>query len=411
MMQRFFRSGITAITAVVIAASSIPAAAQMDISYIDRKISKSKTFEFDYYGTYDYLKSVTDRNGTSNWNNRLMFNRNIENTYSGNWQQFNFEIARNKTGKNKKQITRLDSKAGGKKYIGNSPYFMFGVFEAREYGIHPAPATSQNDIFKGSGIYSFFSTGGGGGKVLDIANSIRTMKTLDVLKSRGYLEQDLPEDLFNRAMELLRQKKESTRLAQELNAILAEAKVLSKETFDADTIFALGRVLDSSADKLETGLEWRAGLGHELSKENSRQDKLKLIGGRVYYGKAFNDRMGVVESLDFLHGWGTNGTGNNIKSLARLTHSMVKTELSFSWGLTADMRTYNVLADSTRRDYQYSSWFNELAAQYTYEIYNRINLSLLMKVNRKDYHNDFAITSQKRGWNREFHAMLRYEIF
>jgi hypothetical protein len=34
-----------------------------------------------------------------------------------------------------------------------------------------------------------------------------------------------------------------------------------------------------------------------------------------------------------------------------------------------------------------------------------------MKVNRKDYHNDFAITSQKKGWNREFHAMLKYEIF
>jgi hypothetical protein len=131
----------------------------------------------------------------------------------------------------------------------------------------------------------------------------------------------------------------------------------------------------------------------------------------VYYGKAFTDRMGLVESLDFLHGWGANGTGNNIKSLARLTHSMVKTELSFSWGLTADMRSYNVLADSTRRDYEYSSWFNELAAQYTYEIYNRINLSLLMKVNRKDYDNDFAVTSRKKGWNREVHAMLKYEIF
>lgn len=402
---------MSAVSMISLLSAVPPSFAQMDISYIDRKISESKTFEFDYYGTYDYMKNITDANGVSNWNNRLAFNRNIENVFSGNWQQINFDITRNKSGKNKKQLTRLDSKVGGKKYLGNSPYFLFSVFEAHEYGVHPAPATSKNDIFKGSGIYSFFSSGGGGGKVLDRANSIRALKVMDELRTRGFLNGEPPEEVLNKIMELLRQKKESTRLAQELNAMLAQAGLLAKETFDTDTVFALGRILDSSADKLETGLEWRLGAGHELSKENSRQEKLKLVGGRAYYGRAFNDRMGLVESLDFLHGWGDRGTGNNIRSLARLTHSMVKTELVFSWGLTADMRKYTVHADSTVRDYKYSYIFNELAAQYSYEIYNRLNLSMVLKVNRKDSHNDFAATNPKRGWNREFHAMLKYEIF
>ncbi len=410
-MHRFSRLTMPALAFASFLLAAAPVSAQMDISYIDRKISQSKTFEFDYYGTYDYLKSVTDAHGTSNWNNRLVFNRNIENVYSGNWQQVNFDVTRYKSGKNKKQLTRLDSKVGGKKYLGNSPYFLFSVFEAHEYGVHPAPASSKNDIFKGSGIYSFISSGGGGGKVLDRANSIRTLKVVDELRTRGFLAGEPPEALFNRIMELLRQKKESTRLAQELNALLAKEGLLTKETFDADTIFALGRIIDSSADKLETGLEWRLGVGHELSKENSRQQKLKLIGGRAYYGKAFNDRLGLVESLDFLHGWGSRGTGNNIRSLATLTHSMVKTELAFSWGLTADMRKYTVDADSTVRDYKYSYIFNELAAQYSYEIYNRLNLSMVLKVNRRDINNDFAATNPKRGWNREFHAMLKYEIF
>jgi len=239
---------------------------------------------------------------------------------------------------------------------------------------------------------------------------MRAIKALDALRARGYLTGTVTDELFQQAENMLRQKKESTKRAQELNAILAKAGVLSKDTFDADTIFALTRILDASSEKLETGLEWRAGFGHELSKENSRQNRLKLFGGRIYYGKVLNDRMGFTESMDFLHGWGARGEGNNLRSFAQLTHSMVKTELSFSWRLDIDMRRYMVASDSTSRNYRYSSYFNELAVEYSYEIYNRLNLNAVMKINRKDFHNDFAVSGQKRGWNREFHAMLKYEI-
>lgn len=387
-----------------------PVLSQLDISYVDRTIRQSKTFLFDYYGNFDYLKSIVDAHGTTNWNNKLVFNRTIEKGYQGNWQIVNFELTRYKNGKNRKQVTRLDSKIGGKRYLGNTPYFVYGVFEAREYGVYPSPETASGDIFKGSGIYSFVTTGGGGGRILDIANRIRAIKTLDALRARGYLTGTVTDELFRQAENMLRQKKESTKRAQELNALLAKAGVLSKDTFDADTIFALTRILDASSEKLETGLEWRAGLGHELSKENSRQDKLKLIGGRIYYGKALNDRMGVTESMDFLHGWGVRGEGNDLRSFAQLTHSRVKTELSLSWRLDIDMRRYAVASDSTSRNYRYSSFFNEFVVGYSYEIYNRLNLTAVMKINRKDYHNDFTVSGQKRGWNREFHAMLKYEI-
>ena len=92
--------------------------AQIDISYIDKQIKESKTFEFDYYGNYDYLKNVADGHGISNFNNRLLFNRNIENIHSGNWQNVNFEIARynNKGNKIQKfQLKRLSKRIEIKK--------------------------------------------------------------------------------------------------------------------------------------------------------------------------------------------------------------------------------------------------------------------------------------------------------
>ena len=70
-----------------------PVYAQIDISYIDKQIKESKTFEFDYYGNYDYLKNVADGKGISNLNNKLALNRNIEKIRWGNWQNVNFEIS------------------------------------------------------------------------------------------------------------------------------------------------------------------------------------------------------------------------------------------------------------------------------------------------------------------------------
>jgi len=98
---------------------------------------------------------------------------------------------------------------------------------------------------------------------------------------------------------------------------------------------------------------------------------------------------------------------------------MVKTEISFSYWLTADRREYTVrivddstgIPVTTKRDYDFSKYFNEFAFRYSYEIYNRVNLSAVLKTNRRDYHNDFEISSQKKGWNREFHVMINYEIF
>ncbi len=407
---RAFRLGAGVLLTAFLA-GAFPAGAQLDISYIDRPISKSKTFEFDYYGNYDYLKNITDTKGSSNWNNKLVFNRTIENVYSGNWQKVNFELARNKSKGGKTQVTRLDSKIGGKKYLGNSGYFIFGVFEGYQSGTYPAPKSVKGDIFRGQGVYSFFTAGGGGGRVFDIANDIRARKALGLLSQRGYMKGEPSEELFGKITELLRQKKESTQRTRELNALLAQADLLAKEAFDTDTVFALSRLLDGSSDTLEKGLEWRAGLGHEISKENSDQDRLNLIGGRIHYGKPFTDRLGVAETVDFLHGMGENGSGNNVRSIAKIAYSMVKTEVSLTWRLTADMRSYEAKTDSVTRDYDYESWFNEFALQYSYEIYNKVNLSAVMKFNRKDYHNDYDTTSRKHGWNREFHAMVNYEIF
>ncbi len=285
------------------------------------------------------------------------------------------------------------------------------MFEGYQSGTYPAPKSVKGDIFRGQGVYSFFTAGGGGGRVFDIANDIRARKALGLLSQRGYMKGEPSEELFGKITELLRQKKESTQRTRELNALLAQADLLAKEAFDTDTVFALSRLLDGSSDTLEKGLEWRAGLGHEISKENSDQDRLNLIGGRIHYGKPFTDRLGVAETVDFLHGMGENGSGNNVRSIAKIAYSMVKTEVSLTWRLTADMRSYEAKTDSVTRDYDYESWFNEFALQYSYEIYNKVNLSAVMKFNRKDYHNDYDTTSRKHGWNREFHAMVNYEIF
>ncbi len=393
--------------------------AQIDISYIDKQIKESKTFEFDYYGNYDYLKNVAAGKGISNFNNKLAFNRNIENIKSGNWQIVNFEIARYNNKGNKTQVTKFDSKAGGKYYLGNLPYFVFGVFEANHYGVKPGPQTKKEDIFEGNGIYSFIISGGGGGRVLDISNDIRVEKVQNLLLKQGLLQQKLPDKIYTKAKELLRQKKESSQRIIEFNNMLIESGIINIERFDVPTVLELTKILDESSDKLESGIEWRIGIGHELSKENSKQDNLKLFGGRIYYGKVINDRLGFTETMDLLKGWGNNGSGINVKSLAKITYSMVKTELSVSYWLTADRRKYSVsildtsneIPVETKNNYDYARYFNEIAFTYSYEIYNKLNLSALMKLNRSDYHNDFEITSPKKGWNREFHAMMNYEIF
>ena len=302
--------------------------------------------------------------------------------------------------------------------MGNSPYFLFGVFEANHYGVKPGPETEDEDIFEGNGVYSFFMTGGGGGRVLDIANDVRVNKVQELLIRHELINQEFPKELYNKIKDKLRQKKESSKRVIELNTLLSEAGVLNMDKFDVATVMELTRLLDGSADKLESGIEWRVGLGHELSKENSKQDNLKLVGGRVYYGKAINDRLGFTETMDLLKGWADKGSGINLKSLSKITYSMVKTELSVSYWLTADRREYTVtLVDNstetpvvTTGDYDFSKYFNEIAFHYSYEIYNKLNLSAVLKVNRKDYHNDFEISSQQKGWNREIHAMINYEI-
>jgi len=393
--------------------------AQIDISYIDRQIQESKTFEFDYYGNYDYLKNVADHKGISNWNNKLRFNRNIEKKYSGNWQKVDFEIARYNNKGNRTQVTRFDAKAGGKKYLGDTPYFLFGVFEASHHGVHPGPSTEDEDIFEGNGVYSFVITGGGGGRVVDIANDIRIEKVQHLLLSLGLLSEKLPPEMYDRVKDHLRRKMESSKRVIELNVLLREAGLLSSDNFDVVTVVELTRLLDQSADRLESGIEWRAGFGHELSKENSRQDNLKIFGGRMHYGKVFSDRLGFTETMDLVRGWADGGTGINLKSLARVSYSMVKTELAVSWQLNADKRAYTVSTlDETleipariKKEFDYAKYFNELVFLYSYEIYNKVNLSAITKFNRRDYHNDYEISSQTKGWNREFHLMLNYEIF
>ncbi len=409
-----------AVLLMLFTAFSGTASAQIDIHYIDRQIQESKTFEFDYYGNYDYLKNVTDSKGISNWNNKLRFNRNIEKKFSGNWQKVNFEVARYNNKGNRTQVTSFDAKLGGKKYLGDTPYFLFAVFEANHYGVHPGPATEDEDIFEGSGIYSFVLTGGGGGRVVDIANDVRVEKIQDVLMRLGLIEQKLPPEIYAKVKEQLRRKMESSKRVIELNAFLREAGLLAVDNFDVATVVELTRILDQSADRLESGIEWRAGVGHEISKENSRQDNLKLFGGRMHYGHVFSDRLGFTETMDLVKGWADGGSGINLKSLAAISYSMVKTELSVSYQLNADRRAYDVsvveeAADGTSKrvtkEFDFSRYFNELAFQYSYEIYNKVNLSAVMKFNRRDYHNDFEISSQKKGWNREFHLMVNYEIF
>ena len=57
---------ITIIICSIFMGTARPVCAQLDISYVDRTIKQSKTFLFDYYGNFDYLKNIVDAHGTSN---------------------------------------------------------------------------------------------------------------------------------------------------------------------------------------------------------------------------------------------------------------------------------------------------------------------------------------------------------
>ncbi len=396
------------LAAVISLAFSAPAAAQLNISYVDYELKESKTLEFDYYGSYDFLKKYSDVHGRSTLNNKLVLNRDIEHTSWGNWQKARFEIISYNNSGTKSQIKQVDVKVGGKRYIGTTRYFGFSVFEANQYRVTPGPQTTSDDIFEGDGIYSFALVGGGGGRVLDHANDLRARKVLDELLRRGILTVRLPEEQFNRMVDLLRKREESSKRVLSLQQFLRDAGVVAADAeFDQDAILALTKLIDGSADRLESGLEGRLGFGHELSKENSRQENLNLLGMRVRYSRPLSDRIEWANEINYLRGWAAAGSGNNMKSTFQVTYSTVKIDLSAAYRLDLDVRTYSIRGD----DFSYSRYFNELAFITGYEIYNRINLTGTLKFNRTDYKNDFEIGSTKSGWNRELHFLVNYEIY
>jgi hypothetical protein len=408
-ISRLKACGLVAATALMTAAIlfTTPAAGQLTIPYVDYTIKESTTLEFDYYGTFDYLKKFNDAHGNTTWNNKLVFNRNIERTYWGTWQKAHFEIIRYDTGGNKRQIKQIDIKTGGKRYLGSTRYFGFAVFEASQYRVTPGPKTSSDDIFEGDGLYSFVLAGGGGGRVVDKAASIRARKVQDELIRRGVLTAPLSDSLFSAASDLLRKKQESSVRVLALQQLLSQSGITGDERLDVETVVALTRIIDGSADRLESGIEGRLGFGHELSKENERQDNLNLMGLRLKYAKPLSARLELVEEMDYLRGWADDGSSNAMKSLFRITYSTVKIEASAIYRLDLDARTYEIRGS----DYSYARYFNELIFRAGYEIYNRINLSGVFKLNRTDYDNDFEIGSTASGWNRELHLMVNYEIF
>ncbi|MBN1293431.1 MAG: hypothetical protein JXB48_16445 [Candidatus Latescibacteria bacterium] len=366
------------------------------------KLEESRTLELDYYGNFNYDKSSTDIHSTYNISNQIILNRTIEEKHTGNWLKLNGKLSNYKSGDYKNRNATWTTEFGSKRYLGNSPFFLYSSFEGSQYNV---TSESKND-----GVNTMIFGGTGGGRVVDLANYLRAKKVEKALITEGILSGEIPRETFAKVINTLRQKKETLKRVVELNRILSEAGLLDKDKFDIDTTFLLAEIIDESTDRLESGFEGRFGYAHELSRQDKNDDKVSYLTGMLKYAKPLTHQLEFSEVVDYYHSLKGDIGQKDITSTVFLKYDVTKTQITGSYVYKWERDDYD---DLGRKDTTTTHTFE---IRYRYEIYNKINISAVFSADKQNYKSEYdrwglEDYEDKPGWNREIMVSIGYEIY
>ncbi len=366
-------------------------------------LDESKTLELDYNGNFNYSKTAGADNSNYNMSNQMILNRTIEKKSSGSWQKFNVKHDNYKSGDFKSRNTNWSAEFGGKNYLANSPFYLFSTIQG-----------SQNNITKDSvddGVNSIVIGGTGGGRVVDLANYLRAKKVEKALISDGVLENELPREIFSQIISLLRRKKEALKRVVDLNALLSQSGLMKIDKFDIDTNFLLAEVIDESTDRLESGFEGRFGYAQELSRQDKADDKSSYLTGMFKYAKPLTHQLEFSERVDYFNSLKGEYDEKNLTSTTLLKYDVTKTQItgSYIFGWERDEFDETDRKDTTKT--------HRIEVRYSYEVYNRVNLSAVFSADKSVYTSKYdswlGSTEEEHdsGWDRELRVAIGYEIY
>ena len=372
----FFQSKCAALFPLVfLIFPTVAAHAQLKI---DERITESKTLEMDYYGNYSYSKNAGAEDSSHNWDNELNFNRSIEKEHSGNWQKINFDFNLAKRSGDTSSTRDWDTDFGSKKYILNSPFFFYSSLIASQNQV-----SSEQDDDKG--VNTRIVGGTGAGRVVDLANFIRARKVQNALIKEGVIDGEFSREIMTEVIAVLRQKKETLRRVVELNRLLTSRNVLNVDQFDIDTTFLLSEIIEESTDRLESGFEGRFGYGRDLSTQIDDAEKYSYFTGMLKFAKPLSEQVEFSERVDYYESFaGDNQSTSELISLAKITYDLTKTKIIVSYEFRMNTYEYDIQTWFENRTEKNTVKNHMIEARYNYEVVNKINLSLLFRMNKED---------------------------
>lgn len=362
-------------------------------------IKESTTLELDYSGYLSMDKAATAEQASTTWNNGLRLNRAVEKWSYGEWQKVNLEINTSKSaGAKSKTTTKWDAELGVKRYLANSPYYLYSSLLGDQ-----SVTTGQK---QGKDVHSVLIGGTGGGRVVDLANYVRAKRVEGALLKEGLLGAEIPRETFTKVIYILRQKKKTMQRVVEVNKVLSNAGLLKVDKFDVDTAFLLAEIIDESTDRLEAGFEARVGYAQELSQPSEGQENTGWITIMAKFAKPLSDRLESSERLDFFKSLADEKRDTrdiSLTSVAQLKYDLTKTKMTGIY--TFHLQTYKTDKDSDS-DHRFD-------VKYTYQVLNQISVSVTytaqsQQIRKYDWRT--RRTEAETRWSHKLIAQVGYEI-
>lgn len=366
------------------------------------EIKESTTLELDYNWYLSVEKAAEEEQASSVWNNGLNLNRTIEKWSYGNWQKVDLQVNTSKpAGGKSKTMTEWKAELGGKKYLANSPYYLFSSLLGDQ-----SVTTGQE---QGEGVHSMIIAGTGGGRVVDLANYVRAKRVEGALLKEGLLGDELPRETFTKLIEILRRKKRTMERVIEVSKLLSGVGLLKVEKFDVDTAFLIAEIIDKSTDRLQAGFEARVGYAQELSQRDEGQENTGLVTAMAKFAKPLSDRLEFTVRTDFFKS--LTGEERDIRDIdlalvPQLKYDLTRTQVTGTY--TFHVQTYKGDRDSDS-DHRFD-------VKYTYQVLNRINLSVSyaaqsQQVRESVWRSRQLVQTTETKWSHQLIAQAGYEIF
>ena len=294
---------------------------------------------------------------------------------------------------------------GGKKYLGNSPFFFFAENQDSQ---SLAKATSDSD----RQIDAYISAGTGYGQVVDLANYVRAKRFEQALLANGIIAKPLSRAAMADLIRILQLRKTSQDRVVLVNKMLSDRGLVVKTTYTYDTIFLLTEILDQSTDQLESGLEIRGYYRQQVMAQmyTQRKHKRGYLLGEVNYARPLSLSLAWV-SRAYYEGL-IAGKEDYMKYL-QLYEYGAKTGLKYTMALSNLGASVEIV-----KPVLYTQLKFMLHGEYGYKILNKVELSAnydytLEKEEVPDYsaYPDYKLKVRQSIKRSEINLRLKYYFF